>query len=89
MPDEVVAARPGLAAFRGRTVILGIRPEGMDDAALVPGADPDSRFPIVVDLREGMGSDVYLHFTVDAPPVFTEDTQGARLGHRREGARRT
>ncbi len=75
VPDEVVAARPGLAAFRGRTVILGIRPEGMEDAALVPSSEPDNRFPVVVDLREGMGSDVYLHFSLDAPPVVTEDTR--------------
>jgi multiple sugar transport system ATP-binding protein len=75
VPDEVAAARPGLASFLGRTVILGIRPEGMDDAALVAGADPDRRLPIVVDVREGMGSDVFLHFSVDAPPVFTKDTQ--------------
>jgi multiple sugar transport system ATP-binding protein len=75
VPDDVLAARPGLAGFLGRRVILGIRPEHMDDAALVPGASPDSRFPVVVDVREGMGSDVYFHFSVDAPPVFTEDTQ--------------
>jgi multiple sugar transport system ATP-binding protein len=75
VPDDVVAARPGLAGFLGRRVILGIRPEHMDDAALVPESSPDSRFPVVVDVREGMGSDVYFHFSVDAPPVFTEDTQ--------------
>jgi multiple sugar transport system ATP-binding protein len=75
IPPDVVAARPDLAAFRGRTVILGIRPEDMEDAELVSDPDPEARFPIVVDLREGMGSDVYLHFTVEAPPVFTEDTR--------------
>jgi multiple sugar transport system ATP-binding protein len=75
VPPEVVAARPGLAGFQGRTVILGLRPEDMEDAALVPGSNPGARIPIVVDLREGMGSDVYLHFTIEAPPVFTEDTQ--------------
>ena len=75
VPDEVVAERPGLAAFRGRTVILGIRPESMEDAALVPSPGPDSRLPIVVDLQEGMGSDMYLHFSIDAPPVYTEDTR--------------
>jgi multiple sugar transport system ATP-binding protein len=47
----------------------------MDDAALVAHSSPDSRFPVVVDVREGMGSDVYFHFSLDAPPVFTEDTQ--------------
>jgi multiple sugar transport system ATP-binding protein len=75
VPDEVVGARPSLAAYRGRTVIVGIRPEGMEDAALVPSSASEDRFPITVDLREGMGSDVYLHFTIDAPPVFTEDTK--------------
>jgi multiple sugar transport system ATP-binding protein len=73
--QETVAARPALAAFRDRPVILGIRPEDMEDAALVQDPDPETRFPVLVDLREGMGSDVYLHFTVDAPPVFTEDTR--------------
>jgi multiple sugar transport system ATP-binding protein len=75
VPPELLAARPGLASFRDRAVILGIRPEDMDDAALVPSADPETRFPVAVDLREGMGSDVYLHYTVDAPPVYTEDTR--------------
>ena len=72
---EVQASRPALAGYRGRSVILGIRPEMMEDAASVPSSDPDSRFPVILDLVEGMGSDVYLHYTVDAPPVFTEDTQ--------------
>jgi multiple sugar transport system ATP-binding protein len=75
VPPEVVAARPGLRAFAGRTVILGIRPEDIEDAALAPTARRGSLLPVTVDLREGMGSDVYLHFTVNAPPVFTEDTR--------------
>jgi multiple sugar transport system ATP-binding protein len=75
VPPEVLGARPALRRFERRTVILGIRPEHMEDAALAPRSSADCRLPIVVDLREGMGSDVYLHFTVDAPPVFTEDTR--------------
>ena len=68
---------PGLAGFRGRTVILGIRPRNMDDAALVSSPDPDSRFPVVVDLAEGMGSDVYLHYTIEAPPVVHRGHAGS------------
>jgi multiple sugar transport system ATP-binding protein len=75
VPPETLSARPALAAFRGRTLILGIRPEHIDDAAVTPGSDPSRRFPAVVDLREGMGAEVYLHFAVDAPPVLTEDTR--------------
>jgi multiple sugar transport system ATP-binding protein len=46
----------------------------MEDAALIPSPEPDSSFPMTVDLKEGVGSDVYLHFSVDAPPVVTDDT---------------
>ncbi|MGH2933729.1 MAG: ABC transporter ATP-binding protein, partial [Gaiellaceae bacterium] len=28
---------------------------------------------VVVDIKEDMGSEVYLHFAVDAPPVRTEE----------------
>jgi multiple sugar transport system ATP-binding protein len=75
VPAEALAARPALRGSDGRKVILGIRPEHMEDAALAPRSGAAGQLPIVVDLREGMGSDVYLHFTIDAPPVFTEDTR--------------
>ncbi len=75
VPPEVLAARPALRGSDGRKVILGIRPEHMEDSALAPRSSAVGQLPIVVDLREGMGSDVYLHFTIDAPPVFTDDTR--------------
>jgi multiple sugar transport system ATP-binding protein len=75
VPDSVLAARPALAGYRGRTVVLGIRPEHMEDAALVPHDDPESRLPIMVDMREDMSSDIYVHFTLEAPPVLTDDTK--------------
>jgi len=72
VPPEVLDARPGLAAS-DKPVILGIRPEDMEDAALVSESTPDSRISVPIDLREGMGSDIFLHFSIDAPPVITED----------------
>ncbi len=72
---EAVAARPGLEAFEGRPVIVGIRPEDMEDAATQDETREDRRFRAEVDLREALGAEVIVHFTVDAPPVMTEDTR--------------
>jgi multiple sugar transport system ATP-binding protein len=73
VPDEVLAERPALRGYDGRTVVLGIRPEDMEDAALVADAPAERRITSTVELREALGSDVVVHFPVDAPPAVTED----------------
>jgi multiple sugar transport system ATP-binding protein len=68
------SARPGLEAYVGRRIALGIRPEDLEDAAVEPGGE---RLRATVDIREDMGSEVYLHFSVDAPPVTTGGVEAA------------
>jgi multiple sugar transport system ATP-binding protein len=73
VPDDVLAARPELRNYDGRTIVLGIRPEDMEDAALVSEAPKERRISATVDLREALGSDVIVHFTIEAPPAMTDD----------------
>jgi multiple sugar transport system ATP-binding protein len=75
MPGEVAAKRPGLTRFEGRRVVVGIRPEDIEDAQIGSDGPSDRRIQTTVDLRESLGSEVLVHFTVAAPPVLTEDTK--------------
>jgi multiple sugar transport system ATP-binding protein len=70
-----LSERAGLRGYAGRKVILGIRPENLEDAELRSGVPEDRRLETAVDLREDMGSEVLVHFTVDTPPVLTTDTR--------------
>src|ERR671918_353862 len=73
--EETLSARPALRAFEGRTVILGIRPEDLEDAALESDAPDDRRLRGKVELREALGAEIMVHFTVDATPALTEDVR--------------
>ncbi len=93
--DETLSARPALRSFEGRPVILGIRPEDLEDAALAADAN-GSRLTGTVTLREALGAEIMVHFTVDAPPALTEDVRELaqdsgddRVVEDREGARQT
>jgi multiple sugar transport system ATP-binding protein len=73
VPDDVLAERPALRAYAGRTVVIGIRPEDMEDASLVSDAPAERRIASTIELREALGSDVVVHFPIDAALAITED----------------
>jgi multiple sugar transport system ATP-binding protein len=75
VPAELLARRPALRSYVGRRVIVGIRPEDIEDAALVRDNAPGARLSSTVDLVESMGSEVLVHFTIDAPMADTEHTR--------------
>ena len=62
------SARPGLSGYEGRPVLVGIRPEAIEDAAFASAA-ASATLSVVVDLREDMGSETLAHFTVGAKGV--------------------
>ncbi|MGH3092644.1 MAG: ABC transporter ATP-binding protein [Gaiellaceae bacterium] len=93
--SETLDARPGLTRYEGKTVVLGIRPEDLEDAALASDIPDTRRLSGNVELREALGSEIMVHFTVDAPPALTEDVRelakdaGDERAVQAEGARET
>jgi multiple sugar transport system ATP-binding protein len=73
--EELRSLRPAIEGYVGRDVVVGIRPEDMEDAKLLDRADPDRTLSSTAELVEAMGSDVLVHFSIDAPAVVTEDTK--------------
>ncbi len=68
--DELLASRPALRRYVGRQLALGIRPEDLEDAALAPVLP---RISTTVDIKEDMGSEVFVHFAAEAKPPDTEE----------------
>jgi multiple sugar transport system ATP-binding protein len=65
-----------LGELSGRTLILGIRPSDMEDAA--EWSNPElPTIEVTADVTEELGSEVNVLFTVDAPPVGVEEVMEA------------
>jgi multiple sugar transport system ATP-binding protein len=73
--DETVSAHPALKAYEGKRVVLGIRPEDLEDAGIESGVPTDRRLKGEVVLREALGAEIMVHFTIDAKPAVTEDVR--------------
>ncbi|MGH8973842.1 MAG: ABC transporter ATP-binding protein, partial [Acidimicrobiia bacterium] len=75
VPPAVLDRRPGARDLVGREVILGLRPEDLEDAAMAGGPSPaETTLEVAVGLAEPLGAEVVVHFEVDAPAVATRDT---------------
>jgi multiple sugar transport system ATP-binding protein len=75
LSDDVFASRPALNGYEGKQVIVGLRPEDMEDATIATDAPADRRIRSGVFLREALGADVLVHFRIQAPEVITEDVK--------------
>jgi multiple sugar transport system ATP-binding protein len=71
--EGVLSSRPGLPGFEGRRLILGVRPEDIEDARF-GGGEPLSA---TVDIREDMGAEVFVHFDPGAKMIAGEDVRAA------------
>ena len=72
---ETLQTRPGLRAYDGKQVILGIRPEDLEDAALASDAPSDHRLRGRLELREALGSEIMAHFAITGAHAETDETR--------------
>ncbi|HZL64090.1 MAG TPA: sn-glycerol-3-phosphate ABC transporter ATP-binding protein UgpC [Thermoleophilia bacterium] len=88
----LAASRAALEGYNGRTVVLGVRPQNTEDAALVDSGGTDSMIVATVELREDLGPEVDVHVGIDAPvPALeavieaTESADATSVAGRPEG----
>jgi multiple sugar transport system ATP-binding protein len=75
---EVYDRHPGLrqAVQSSAKVIMGVRPEDLEDASLVAGSEGRT-LKAKVDITEALGSEVIVHFGVDAKQVSSDGAKKA------------
>jgi multiple sugar transport system ATP-binding protein len=73
LDDEALATHAALKAYEGREIIVGIRPEDMEDPALATSAPADRQIKGKVELTEALGSEIMVHLSIDAAHAVTED----------------
>jgi multiple sugar transport system ATP-binding protein len=75
LDEENLSTRPGLRSYDGRTLVVGIRPEHLEDAAIVHDNPGDRRLTGEVELREALGSELMVHLGIDARPAMTQEVK--------------
>jgi multiple sugar transport system ATP-binding protein len=75
IPAKVTAERPGLERYLGRDIVLGVRPEHLSDAALLPAGDAAAVIQLPVRLREELGSEVHIHCGIGAVAHHADGAQ--------------
>jgi multiple sugar transport system ATP-binding protein len=71
--DDVLSRHEGVGALDGRKVIVGLRPENLNDAAMATDHPTNQRLKSTATLIEALGADILVHFDLDAKPVDSGD----------------
>ena len=70
---ESIAARPALRTYSGKRVVIGIRPEDLEDATVSSDAPDDRKIRATVKLVEALGFELVVHLAIDATTVNSGD----------------
>jgi multiple sugar transport system ATP-binding protein len=77
LSPAALEAHPGLKRYAGKTIAVGARPENLHDPADRPGHPADQVLRAKVELREALGSDLMVHFSMPGQRVSVEDVEDA------------
>ncbi len=73
LDDETLQAHPAIRGFDGRMVVVGMRPESLEDASIDTQSPADRRLRGRVVLNEALGSEILVHVEIDAKAALTEE----------------
>jgi multiple sugar transport system ATP-binding protein len=74
VPTAVLSEHPALGQYANRRVVVGVRPEDLFDPAHRPDLVDATRFRSTADLVEALGSDVLVHFGLDAEAAIVQSS---------------
>jgi len=69
-----LVAHPGLGEYFGKKIVVGIRPGAFENARIADPS-PNETIRVTSDVNEHLGSESYVHFQLDSPPVVTPDIE--------------
>jgi multiple sugar transport system ATP-binding protein len=78
--DRVFERHPRLRVYEGLPVVVGIRPDDLEHAALAPTAPADARMAANVERVDTIGRDLHVHFDIGAPVVDVPDAGEGDFG---------
>ena len=64
-----------LSGHLGQEVVVGIRPEDIEDASIHAGADAGTQIETTTTLMESLGAEIILHFPLEAEPFAIMDAE--------------
>ncbi len=76
VPEEL---QPAVAPHVGEAVVFGIRPENLHDRLFAQMVRPDSTVPAMVEVKESMGSDLFLYLQLGERTVHARMSPATKV----------
>jgi multiple sugar transport system ATP-binding protein len=73
--DGALSQRPALKDYDGKTVVVGIRPEHLEDASLATDIPEGRRLKGEVALTEALGAELIVYLNTDAKAARTDEVK--------------